>query len=237
LSTSPGIEHGRNDWDSFDFYAKLPAITMLDYYIVLNSLHVLARDLDTPQSFMAGKSTTCLRVALGVIGLRANMKYILLVILLASSVQSVNAQDAKEHRRRFQIYYEDSTNVYWTSWPNPFSPPTVTRTTKGLICGYLTFFCDLTDSVQVAIVDGDTSDIVNEATATPDSGHDFSVCYWVAGPLFPRDQLPPDCFKRKDKYPLSVLLIVNGRQKCLTVGVGDLPQGWYCWIDKCHRRK
>ncbi len=165
------------------------------------------------------------------------MKYIIIAALLAVVVQSVSGQELKNHRRRNQVYFEDSTHVFWTSWPIPFSPPTVTRTTKGIMCGYLTFYCDLTDSVQVAIVDGDTTDIVNEATVTPDSGHFFSVCYWVAGPRFPQDQLPPVWFKRKNKWPLSVLLIVNGRKKCLTVGVGNLPQGWYCWIDEGHSRK
>jgi hypothetical protein len=165
------------------------------------------------------------------------MKYIFVAVLLGLGVQSMSGQETKEHRRRYQVYFEDSTHVFWTSWPNPFSPPAVTRTTKGLMCGQVTFYCDLTDSVQVAIVDGDTSDIVTEVTVTPDSGHDFSVCYWVAGPLFQQGQLPSNCFKRKTKYPLSWLLFVNGRKKCLTLGVGNLPQGWYCWIDEGHRKK
>ncbi|HUI30128.1 MAG TPA: hypothetical protein VLX91_07915 [Candidatus Acidoferrales bacterium] len=165
------------------------------------------------------------------------MKYIFVAVLVEVVVQSMSGQELKDHRSRHQVYFEDSTHVFWTSWPTPFSPPTVTRTTKGLMCGYLTFYCDLTDSVQVEIVDGDTADIVNEATVTPDSGHDFSVCYWVAGTSFPQDQLPSNCFKRKDKYALSVLLIVNGRKKCLTVGVGNLLQGWYCWIDEGHRKR
>ena len=171
------------------------------------------------------------------IGLRATMKCMFLFLLVVIFVQSASCQEAREHRRRHQVYYEDSTHVFWTSRPYPFSPPTAEPTTKCIMCGYLTFFCDLTDSVQAAIVDGDTTDIVNEATVTPDSGHAFSVCYWVTGPRYPQNQLPPNSFKRKNKWPLSVLLIVNGRKKCLTVGVPNLPLGGYCWIDEGHRKR
>ncbi len=164
------------------------------------------------------------------------MKSIFVFLLLIVFPLSGRGQESQRNRCPGQVYLEDSTHVFWTWYPNPFSPPGVRDTTTGLMCRDLTFFCDLTDSVQVAMVEGDR-DIVNEATVTSNIAHDFSVCYWVAGPHTKQSLLPPDCFKRENKIPLSMLLIVKGRKKCLALGIPNIPQGWYCWIDEGHRRK
>ncbi len=76
-----------------------------------------------------------------------------------------------------------------------------------------------------------------EAAVTSNVAHSLSVCYWVAGPRIRQSLLPPNCFKHENTYPLSVLLFVKGRKKCLIVSMGNIPKGCYCWIDERHGKR
>jgi hypothetical protein len=139
---------------------------------------------------------------------------------------------SNEHRIPGQTYIEDSAHVYWDSWPNPFSPPTITDTGKGLMCGTLTFYCDLSDSVEVAVVTERDSVVYSTTVFSPKPPY-FDLCYWVAGPKIDRQSLPSSYFRAPSDITLRLVLVVGGRWKNSRVFFrGGGRRDWYYWIDR-----
>lgn len=154
----------------------------------------------------------------------------LLVVTLICFVSDVQSQVQSQHRYPKQKHFEDSTRVFWTSYPNPFSPPTEKDSTKGLIYGDLTFYCDLSDSVDVAFVTKNDS-IVHRATIRSAKPPYFSVGYWVAGKNIRQASLPSSYFRPNKDDHLKLVLIVGNRWKSIReVGI-PVQRGRYYWID------
>ena len=158
------------------------------------------------------------------------MRFILLIYFLIPCFVSVRSQVTPENRYPKQVCFEDSSRVFWTWYPNPFCPPTVGDTGRGLICGGLTFYCDLSDSVGVAFVEKNDS-IVYTATVKTATPPHFSLCYWLAGPHVRTQSLPARYFRSNSDEQLKLLLIVHGRRKSLLKGP-PIQRGWYYWMDE-----
>jgi hypothetical protein len=164
------------------------------------------------------------------------MRTILLLLLCTLSlVERSHAQVKPENRYPFQSYCEDSAHVFWTWYPNPFSPPTINDTSKGMICGGLTFYCDLSDTVTIALLNTNDS-VVYEAPVRLSSPPHFSLCYWLAGPKVDIQGLPSHYFRSDSQQKYRLLLVVHGRRKCVTEYGIFLPANWYCWIDDFTQR-
>ena len=131
----------------------------------------------------------------------------------------------------YQFYFEDSVHVFWTRYPNPFSPPGVSETSKGLMCGDWSFYCDLSDTVTVAFL-GEKDSIVYEATIQSRKPPYFGFCYWLAGPRIDPYNLPAQYIRGRSGEHFKLLLIVQGRKKCLRESRMYIPKDWYCWIDE-----
>lgn len=157
--------------------------------------------------------------------------YLLIVLICCSNCWAQKYQIPSDpYRLQGQKYLEDSAHVYWTSYPNPFSPLVVRDTEKGDICGDYTFFCDLSDTIGIAFVTNNDS-IVYQAKIFSPTEHNFFLCYWMAGPKIQARSLPPTYFRALSDDRLSVLLIVGGREKNIREGALSVTKGWYYWID------
>jgi hypothetical protein len=158
-------------------------------------------------------------------------------LILSCVISTVDCQVLREHRYPKQTTIEDSTHVFWTSYPNPFSPPTLKDTSKALIYGDLTFYCDLSDTAEVALVARNDS-IVYSATVVAAKPPHFSIGYWVAGRNSDQRSLPASHFTSSVDDHLKVLLIVHGRRKVLRdVGI-PVKKGMHYWIESStpHRK-
>jgi hypothetical protein len=140
-------------------------------------------------------------------------------------------QTKPDHRYPSQFYFEDSIHVFWDQYPNPFSPPGIRDTDKGLVCGDLPFYCDLSDTVTVAFL-GEKDSIVYEASIQSRKPPSFSFCYWLAGPRIDPQHLPAQYIRGRSGENFKLLLIVQGRKKCLRESRICIPKDWYCWIDE-----
>jgi hypothetical protein len=152
----------------------------------------------------------------------------ILSILLSSTI--VFCQGNQDHRAPGQTYIEDSTHIFWTQYPNPFSPPTILDATKGMICGSLTFYCDLSDTVAVSIV-GENDSVLTVTRKVTFRPPGFHLCYWLAGAKIDPDRVPKQHFRALLDSRLNILLSVNGRKKNILPGAISVPKGWYCWLD------
>ena len=135
-----------------------------------------------------------------------------LVIFIFSSL-SVSSQPKEKIRFPFQHYVEDSARVFWTWYPNPFSPSSNTNTTKILSCYEFTFYCDLSDTVLIAIQNESDSILYNWKVTSKTSPY-FSPCFWIAGSQFDYNQLPENYYHSNGIDKVYIGLIVNGRKKC-----------------------
>jgi len=136
----------------------------------------------------------------------------------------------KPHRDPNQKYFDDTTHIFWTSYPNPFSPPTVRDTGKGLVCGNLTFYCDLSDSVEVAFVTEDDS-IVYQTTVTSQMPPYFSLSHWVAGEKVRIQSIPSHYYKSSKDGHIKALLILDGQKKSIQeIGI-SVKNGRHYWLE------
>jgi hypothetical protein len=141
---------------------------------------------------------------------------------------TVFTQSKKEIRFPHQHYIEDSTDVFWTWYPNPFSPPTITDSTKRLFCGQYSFYCDISDTVLIAF-QNEVDSIVYSVKIIAKVPQYFSFCTWIAGSLFTPKELPKFYFRGKGADMLKLVLIVDGRKKCYTkFSISDKR---YYWIN------
>jgi hypothetical protein len=131
-----------------------------------------------------------------------------------------------------QTYIEDSTHVYWTWYPNPFSPPTVLNPDTsiwGLYTLY-TFYCDLPDSISVALIDSNRN-IVYSTNSGPMERSNYGVAPMLAGPHVRSAKLPAQYFQEKNGGSYDLMILVSGRPKTIR-GVADIriEKGQYFWM-------
>ncbi len=149
-------------------------------------------------------------------------------ILCNISATQIPKHHTDQHRIRGQKYIEDSAHVYWDNYPNPFSPPTVRDTGKGLMCGELGFYCDLSDSVEVTFLQ--SNDSIVYQTMVIQSRPSFALCYWMAGPKIDHRSLPTRYFRAPSNEQIKIFLSVGGRKKNLRKAGFQVQKGWYYWI-------
>ncbi len=132
-----------------------------------------------------------------------------------------------------QVYYEDSAHVFFKDGPNPFCPPTVRDTGKGLICGggrFYQFYCDLSGRVTVAFINAQDSIIYSANVRSTNLPH-FTFCFWLAGPGVRKELLPAKYFRSDVDVKIRELIIVRGRKKCKMDLDFFVQKGYYYWID------
>ncbi|GMU97048.1 MAG: hypothetical protein AMXMBFR50_25630 [Ignavibacterium album] len=155
-----------------------------------------------------------------------NLKLFISFLFIGYS-STILSQIKQEHRHPEQFYIEDSAKVYWTAYPNPFCPPTITEKTKGLFCGFDTFYCELSDSVLVAIKNEKDSIVYSEYIFSKRPPY-FSYCVWVAGSEIDKNELPDSYYHFEEKQNIKIVLIVDGKEKCYRKGViSDKRYYWF----------
>ncbi len=152
---------------------------------------------------------------------------ILSFIIFVFSFLSILSQTKEKIRYPHQHYIEDSTNVFWTWYPNPFSPVNITDTSKLLSCYEYTFYCDLSDTVLFAFQNKSDS-ILYSWKVTSKTYPYFTPCFWIAGSQFDHRQLPADYYHSNSAENVFISLIVNGRKKCFKeIGTAN---DFYYWL-------
>lgn len=130
------------------------------------------------------------------------------------------------YRSRDQHYFEDSANVYWTTHPNPFAPPTISETSKGLFCGANTFHCSLSDTVLVAFQNQFGLTLYNKKVVSKLAPF-FNLCFWIAGSQISPLELPESYYHTNSLQKIYLVLIVNGRKKCYKeITISDKRYYW-----------
>ena len=150
-----------------------------------------------------------------------------ITFLLIGHFPIILSQVKKDNRLREQVYIEDSSKVFWTDYPNPFSPPTITEKSKGLFCCLATFYCELSDSVLVAVKNENDSIFYSQYISTKLPPY-FSYCIWIAGMEIDNNELPKPYFYFDEKQNIKITLIVDGREKCYREGVVNDKR--YYWL-------
>jgi len=151
-------------------------------------------------------------------------------------VDQTIGQEKVDNRYPYQFYFEDSTHIYWTWYPNPFSGSTLKDTSKGSFCGGLGFYCDNSDTVTVTILTEKDS-VVYERVVESQNSPQFELCYWLAGPRINLNRLPVHYFRGDSEKHFKILLSVQGRRKCVRESGINLSKNWYCWIDDIKQTK
>lgn len=132
-------------------------------------------------------------------------------------------------RRPGQVHYEDSLHVFRSHWPNPFSPPTLAESSKGCITGEHAFYSDISDTVDVLLVDERDSVVYSYSDASQRPPH-FSVSYCLAGSQVSQQAVPEAAFRPLKDSNLWVVLSVDGRRKAMHPSTIIVKRGWSCWL-------
>ncbi len=162
--------------------------------------------------------------------LNRNYKLIIVLFVITSSLMFSQKKEAFRHSGQF--YIEDSAYVFWTHYPNPFSPPTVIEpidydTVITSNChSFTSFYCELSDTVSV-VIENESHSIYFNTTVTTKYHPYFSYCIWSAGIKVSKDRLPEKYFFCSSEDNLKIFLVVNDRKKCYRKFEGS---GRYYWI-------
>ena len=167
------------------------------------------------------------------------MTTIFLIALILQQLLGQNTEKIRpEPRYQSQSYFEDSINVYWTSFPNPMSTPYLRDSSKVSLCGIWSFHCEISDTVTVALL-GEKDSVIYETTGHTLNPPHFGFCFWLAGPRFDPKFLP-DHFIVGSVWRFSnIALIVNGRKKCMRSIHIDISGAspLYGWIANYGKKK
>src|SRR5690606_39843982 len=100
--------------------------------------------------------------------IKANLAFIVfLVSILGCSSNNIVQVDEQEKEIKYnrhpkQIYLEDSTDVFWTSYPDPFSNPSYSD--RFVVTQANTFKCLLPGKVEIGFLNTENDSIIYKFT-------------------------------------------------------------------------
>jgi hypothetical protein len=164
--------------------------------------------------------------------LRINVLYLLLV---SAGIPFAASQSVTSSRVPGQVSIEDSTRVYWTRYPFPFSRSTISNSDSTLVTSELTFFCDLPGTIELGLLDKNDS-IVCKGNAPLNRLPYSGLRYWLGGPDMDAGNLQKGFYRADTNSWISVVIIVEGRWKSIIRHSFYTSKGWYYWFENSHPR-
>lgn len=161
--------------------------------------------------------------------------YVLLVSILGCSSNNIIQVDEKKeikyNRHPKQIYLEDSTDVYWTSYPDPFSNPTYPD--RFVVTQAITFKCFLTGKVEIGFLDTKNDSIIYKFIQPGKDIQKLNEYFWVWFAYSSADtsEFPKEYFQSFTKDPLNLVLIIDDKRKTILPLNLKVPLEMYCFIN------
>jgi hypothetical protein len=149
--------------------------------------------------------------------MKQNYKYLFLFIIAFSS-SSLFSQKKEAFRLPGQFYIEDSSSVFWTHFPNPFSFPTIHEpvdydTVVSSNCHSFSFYCELSDTVLV-VIRNESDSVYYQKNVITNYPPYFGFCLGSAGSKVIFDKLPEHKSFCYVDHNYKIFLVVNNREKC-----------------------
>lgn len=159
-----------------------------------------------------------------------NYNYFLIIFILFIS-RNCWSQPSEKNRYPNQIYFQDSTHVFWTWYPNPFSPPTISVNDSLRIVrsSHYSWYCDISDTCTFAII-GNEDSILYSAKVTSKYKPNFGCFLSTALPKYLPYKLPENYVKVDSSAYYNLSLIVNGKKQSTRKDGIYLNKDWYYWI-------
>jgi len=161
---------------------------------------------------------------------------ILLVTILGCSSSNVAKVDEQEkeikyNRHPSQIYLEDSTDVFWTYYPDPFSNPTFPD--RFVVTQAISFKCFLPGKVEIGFIDAKNDSVIYNFTQPNKKIQKFNEHFWIwfAKNSADTSQFPDEYFQSQSVDSLNLVLIVNNRMKTILPLNLVVPIEIYCFIN------
>ncbi len=168
-------------------------------------------------------------------------KYILQIILIVFIVGCSSSQNILEERpREFyneyrnskQNYLEDSSDVFWMSFPDPFSNSTFVDGSIFVVTQAINFKNYLKGVLSIDFVDSKTDSIICRFSQPSKEEEYFNESFWIwfAKPSANKKYFPKEYFLSKTENPINIVLVVNERRKTILQKRLIVPKDMYCFI-------
>ena len=161
---------------------------------------------------------------------------IFLVLLIGCSSKNVVQIDEQEKEIKYnrhpkQIYLEDSVNVFWTFYPDPFSNPFYPD--RFVVTQAITFKCFLQGKVEIGFLNTNNDSIIYKFTQPSKEIKKLNEYFWVwfAKSSADTSELPKEYFQSFTEDRLNLVLIVDDRMKTILPRNLKVPIEMYCFIN------
>jgi len=161
---------------------------------------------------------------------------VFLISILGCSSNNIVQSDEQEkeikyNRHAKQIYLEDSLNVFWTSYPDPFSNPTYSD--RFVVTQAITFKCFLPGKVEIGFLNTNNDSIIYKFNQPSKEIKKLNEYFWIwfAKSSADTSEFPKEYFKSFTEDPLNLVLIVDNRMKTILPLNLEVPIEMYCFIN------
>ncbi|MBU0473937.1 MAG: hypothetical protein KKF62_07205 [Bacteroidetes bacterium] len=169
------------------------------------------------------------------------IKYNIVIIILfistlgcsSNNIVEVDEQEKeiKCNRHPSQIYLDDSTDVFWTYYPDPFNNPTYLD--RFVVTQAITFKCFLNGKLEVGFLDTKTDSIIYRFSQPSKEGKKLNEHFWIwlAKSSADTSEFPKEYFQSFTLNPLNIVLIVDDKKKSILPLNIVVPIHMYCFIN------
>ncbi len=156
-----------------------------------------------------------------------NTLSILAYLLCFGSLDALS-QNSSSARIDGQEYLSDSSTVYWTQYPDPFSLPAYTD--RKPLSPALSIHCELSGCLEVAFVSPRTDSIIHRFAAPKHKKVHYSFRVWQASPSVDTSTVPEDRFRNNSSDALDMVLMVDAKRKTILHAWFTIPLGSQCYL-------
>ena len=169
--------------------------------------------------------------------IKYNISFVVLLVSTlgcsSNNIIQVNEQEKeiKYNRHSKQIYLEDSVNVFWTSYPDPFSNPSYPD--RFVVTQANTFKCLLPGKVEIGFLNTENDSIIYKFSQPSKDIQKLNEYFWIwfAKSSADTSEFPKEYFQSITEDPLNLVLFVDDRRKTILPLNIKVPLEMYCFIN------
>ncbi len=161
-----------------------------------------------------------------------NVRIFFLILFYSSSMsQQIDTTFYKRHlkvRIKDQLSFNDSSRVFWTAFPDPFSHGTYLD--RRTISRMISFYCNLPGNLKISILDTQLDSTVHSFSVQQEEENSFYFWIWTADTSANINSITNDYFLVSTKGPFQCLLEVDDEKKTLHPKILNIPNKKYCYL-------
>ena len=155
-------------------------------------------------------------------------------VISENNIEDNNVEDKEiiYNRHKYQIYLQDSVDVFWTQYPDPFSNPACKD--RYVVSQAYTFKCFLNGVLEIGFIDSITDSIIykfKQPQISEKLKYNDYFWIWHAYSYSDTANFPAEYFRSLSLNPVNLALMVDDSIKTILPIQHVVPVNEYCFIN------